>query len=127
MASELKLPEKNISQTSVSSSWGSDISKKALEGLIIFLIVVTIYISIRFNWRMAVGALIALLHDLLVAAGVYSLVGFEVTPSTVVGLLTILGFSLYDTVVVYDKVNENTKDITASSRIDLLRGGQPAP
>ena len=61
--------------------------------------------------------MIALLHDLLVAAGVYSLVGFEVTPSTVVGLLTILGFSLYDTVVVYDKVNENTKDITASSRI----------
>ena len=78
---------------------------------------VTIYISLRFNWRMAVGALIALLHDLLVAAGVYSLVGFEVTPSTVVGLLTILGFSLYDTVVVYDKVNENVKDITASSRM----------
>ncbi len=100
----------------MSSSWGSDITKKAIEGLIIFLIVVTVYISLRFNWRMAIGALVALLHDLLVAAGVYSLVGFEVTPSTVVGLLTILGFSLYDTVVVYDKVNENIRDITASSR-----------
>ena len=116
VSSELKLSDDKISLDSVSSSWGSDITKKAIEGLIIFLIVVTIYISLRFNWRMAVGALIALLHDLLVAAGVYSLVGFEVTPSTVVGLLTILGFSLYDTVVVYDKVNENSKDITAGSR-----------
>jgi preprotein translocase subunit SecF len=116
VASALKVPVANISDTSVSSSWGSDITKKAIEGLIIFLIVVTIYISIRFEWRMAAGALVALLHDLLVAAGVYSLVGFEVTPSTVVGLLTILGFSLYDTVVVYDKVAENTKDILATSR-----------
>src|SRR6266536_3517748 len=72
---------------------------KAIEGLIVFLIVVSIYLSIRFQWRMAVGAFIALIHDLIVAAGVYSLVGFEVTPSTVVGLLTILGFSLYDAVV----------------------------
>ena len=76
----------------------------------------TIYISLRFQWRMAVGGMIALLHDLLVAAGVYSIVGFEVTPSTIVGLLTILGFSLYDTVVVYDKVAENSKDILAGSR-----------
>ncbi len=70
----------------------------------------SIYISIRFQWRMAVGGIVALLHDLLIAAGVYSIIGFEVTPSTVVGLLTILGFSLYDTVVVYDKVAENSKD-----------------
>jgi preprotein translocase subunit SecF len=100
----------------VSSSWGSDITRKAVEGLLIFLVAVTVYISLRFQWRMAVAALVALLHDLIVAAGVYSIVGFEVTPSTVVGLLTILGFSLYDTVVVYDKVTENTKDITAGSR-----------
>jgi preprotein translocase subunit SecF len=116
VAKDLNLSETKLSNTTVSSSWGSDITKKAIEGLIIFLIVVTIYISLRFNWRMAIGAFVALLHDLLVAAGVYSLVGFEVTPSTVVGLLTILGFSLYDTVVVYDKVQENTKDITASAR-----------
>src|SRR6266568_2020735 len=102
-----------ITVQSVSSSWGHNITVKAIEGLIVFLIVVSIYLSIRFQWRMAVGAFIALIHDLIVAAGVYSLVGFEVTPSTVVGLLTILGFSLYDTVVVYDKVAENSRDITA--------------
>jgi preprotein translocase subunit SecF len=116
IARDLKIPPANVSVTTVSSSWGSDITKKAIEGLIIFLIVVSIYIALRFQWRMAVGGIVALLHDLVVAAGVYSLVGFEVTPSTVVGLLTILGFSLYDTVVVYDKVAENTKDITAGSR-----------
>ena len=116
--SELGLPSNSdsISVQSVSSSWGHQVSVKAIEGLIVFLIVVSIYLSIRFQWRMAVGALIALVHDLLLAAGVYSLVGFEVTPSTVVGLLTILGFSLYDTVVVYDKVAENSKDITAGTR-----------
>ena len=100
----------------MSSSWGHDITVKAIQGLIVFLIAVSIYISLRFQWRMAVGGILALLHDLLIAAGVYSLVGFEVTPSTVVGLLTILGFSLYDTVVVYDKVAENSKDILAGSR-----------
>ncbi len=108
---------KPISFTSVSSSWGSDISKKAVQGLIVFLIAVAIYIAIRFQGRMAAAALGALLHDLVLTAGVYSIVGFEVTPSTVVGLLTILGFSLYDTVVVFDKIGENTKDLTAGSRM----------
>ena len=113
---ELHLNKDAISQTVISSRWGHDTTVNALRGLIIFLIAVSIYISLRFQWRMAVGAMLALLHDLLVAAGVYSLVGFELTPSTIVGLLTILGFSLYDTVVVYDKVGENAKDILAGSR-----------
>jgi preprotein translocase subunit SecF len=117
VAADLNVQPKVISVQSVSSSWGHEISVKAIEGLIVFLIVVSIYLSIRFAWRMAVAAFIALVHDLIVAAGVYSLVGFEVTPSTVVGLLTILGFSLYDTVVVFDKVAENSKDITAGSRM----------
>ncbi|MDP9092026.1 MAG: protein translocase subunit SecF, partial [Actinomycetota bacterium] len=117
VASDLNLPQSKITVQSVSSSWGHDITVKAIEGLIVFLIVVSIYIAIRFEWRMAVGGILALLHDLLIAAGIYSLVGFEVTPSTVVGLLTILGFSLYDTVVVYDKVAENSKDILAGSRM----------
>ncbi|HEY3736917.1 MAG TPA: protein translocase subunit SecF [Jatrophihabitans sp.] len=116
-AKNLKLNSSDITLTSVSSSWGHDISVKAIEGLIIFLIAVSIYISIRYEWRMAIGALAGLLHDLVVAAGIYSIVGFEVTPSTVVGLLTILGFSLYDTVVVYDKVAENTKDILTTARM----------
>ena len=117
VASQLGIPLDQINVQSVSSSWGHDITVKALEGLIVFLIVVSIYISIRFQWRMAAGGILALLHDLIIAAGIYSIVGFEVTPSTVVGLLTILGFSLYDTVVVYDKVAENSKDITAGSRL----------
>jgi preprotein translocase subunit SecF len=117
VAAELKIDKASITATTVSSSWGHDVTVKAIEGLIVFLIVVSIYISIRFQWRMAVGGIVALLHDLIIAAGVYSLVGFEVTPSTVVGLLTILGFSLYDTVVVYDKVAENARDLLAGSRM----------
>ena len=116
VAQELHIPQKSISSQSIGSQWGHQTTVKALEGLIIFLIVVAIYISIRYQWRMAVGAMIALLFDLLFASGVYSIVGFEVSPSTVVGLLTILGFSLYDTVVVYDKVAENARDILAGSR-----------
>ena len=117
IAAKLGIPVDKITVQSVSSSWGHDITVKAIEGLIVFLIVVSIYIAIRYQWRMAAAGIVALLHDLIVAAGIYSLVGFEVTPSTVVGLLTILGFSLYDTVVVFDKVAENTKDITAGSRM----------
>jgi preprotein translocase subunit SecF len=116
VAKKLGVQDAAISSQSVGSSWGHDTSINALEGLLIFLVVVSIYIALRFQWRMAVGGILALIHDLVVAAGIYSLVGFEVTPSTVVGLLTILGFSLYDTVVVYDKVAENAKDILAGSR-----------
>jgi preprotein translocase subunit SecF len=115
-AKKLGIKESDINPEIFGSQWGHDTTVKALEGLIIFLIVVTIYISLRFQWRMAVGGILALLHDLIIAAGVYSISGFEVTPSTIVGLLTILGFSLYDTVVVYDKVGENAKDILAGSR-----------
>ena len=107
----------DINIQSVGSDWGHDVTVKAIQGLIVFLIVVSVYISIRFQWRMAVGGVAALFHDLLIAAGIYSIVGFEVTPGTVVGLLTILGFSLYDTVVVYDKVAENAKDLLAGSRM----------
>lgn len=121
LQADLKL-SKPISQNTVSSTWGSDISRKALQGLIFFLIVVSIYIAIRFQPRMAIAAIVALLHDLLLTAGVYSIIGFEVTPSTVVGLLTILGFSLYDTVVIFDKVSENTRDLTAGSRMTFSEG-----
>jgi preprotein translocase subunit SecF len=105
-----------INVSRVGSDWGHETSINALKGLVIFLIVVSIYIALRFQWRMAVGGIVALFHDLIIAAGVYSLIGFEVSPSTIVGLLTILGFSLYDTVVVYDKVAENSKGILAGSR-----------
>ena len=104
----------DVSPQTVGASWGKDISQKALQGLIIFLIAIVIYLSLAFEWRMALAALIALAHDILITIGVYSLVQFEVTPSSVVGLLTILGYSLYDTVVVFDKVRENTRSLTTS-------------
>lgn len=117
LASDLNIPKTDISINAVSSTWGSEITQKAVQGLVIFLILVFIYVSIRYEWKMAVGALTALVHDLIISAGIYSIVGFELTPSTIVGLLTILGFSLYDTVVVFDKVNENVKDLGATARM----------
>lgn len=101
----------------VGPTWGSDVSKKALQGLIVFLILVTIFLSIYFEWKMAIAALVALAHDLIITIGVYSLLGFEVTPATAIGVLTILGYSLYDTVVVFDKVKENTRGVLGQSRL----------
>jgi preprotein translocase subunit SecF len=100
-----------VSPESVSAEWGSDITDQALIALVVFLVAVVIFLAVRFEPKMAVGAIAALLHDIIVTAGVYSLIGFEVTPSTVIGFLTILGFSLYDTVVVFDKVDENVRDL----------------
>ncbi|MDT4900534.1 MAG: preprotein translocase subunit SecF [Pseudonocardiales bacterium] len=126
VAKTLHVNATSISLDSIGGQWGHDTTIKALEGLIIFLIAVSVYIGLRFQWRMAIGGILALLHDLLIAAGVYSIVGFEVTPSTIVGLLTILGFSLYDTVVVYDKVAENAKDILAGSRTTFSEAANTA-
>ncbi|KOV81437.1 protein translocase subunit SecF [Nocardia sp. NRRL S-836] len=105
-----------ISDSAVSASWGGEISGKALWALFWFFVVVTLFLAFYFEWRMAVGALVAVFHDVVITAGVYSLVGFEVTPATVIGLLTILGFSLYDTVVVFDKVKENTRGLLGLTR-----------
>lgn len=102
----------------VGPTWGAEISKKALQGLVVFILLVTIFLSIYFEWRMAVAALVALIHDLLITVGVYALTGLEVTPATVIGLLTILGYSLYDTVVVFDKVKENTRGISGQSMLN---------
>lgn len=106
----------DISQTQVSASWGHDVTNKAVIALIVFLVAVSIFISVLFEWRLALGAIVGVLHDLVITAGVYSLVGFEVTTSTVVGLLTILGYSLYDNIVVYDKVRENTRGVIGAAR-----------
>ena len=110
------VPENEIPVTSIGASWGSQISQKAAEALIAFLIVIVIYLSIAFEWKMAVAALIALAHDIVITVGVYALAHFQVSPASVIGLLTILGYSLYDTVVVFDKVRENTAGLLASSR-----------
>ena len=96
---------------SVGPTFGTEITRRAIEALVIFLVVVTLFITWRFEWKMAVGALTALFHDLAITAGIYSIIGFEVTPSTVIAILTILGYSLYDTVVVFDKITENVHDL----------------
>jgi preprotein translocase subunit SecF len=111
LAKEFGLKASDVSPESVGASWGSQITKRALEGLAIFLIAVVFYIALRFEAKMAAAAIVALIHDLLITAGIYALVGFEVTPNTVIAVLTILGFSLYDTVVVFDRVRENTADL----------------
>lgn len=100
----------------IGSKWGSEITTKALRALVIFLLVILAFISWRFELKMAVGAIVALVHDLAITAGVYSLVGFDVTPSTVIAILTILGYSLYDTVVVFDKVEEKTASLATTGR-----------
>ena len=100
-----------IGDSARSESWGGQVTKNALIALGVFLVIVFGYIAFRFEWQMATAAIVALLFDVVTTAGIYSLIGFEVTPATVIGLLTILGFSLYDTVIVFDKVEENTRGL----------------
>ncbi|MGI8575816.1 MAG: protein translocase subunit SecF [Egibacteraceae bacterium] len=106
-----------VDVNAVGPRWGAQISRQALEGLAVFLILVVIYITIRFDLRMAIAALVTLLHDIVVTIGIYAIVGFQVSPASVIALLTILGYSLSDTVVVFDRVTENTERLgSASSR-----------
>jgi preprotein translocase subunit SecF len=116
LAKNLGVNTNNISVTTVGPSWGSQITGKALEALIAFMIVIVLYLSIAFEWKMAIAAFVALVHDLVIATGIYALAGFQVSPATVIGLLTILGYSLYDTVVVFDKVRENTAGLLGGAR-----------
>ena len=106
-----------VSVTFVGPSWGKDVSRKALLALFWFFIVIALYISLQFQWKMAAAALAAVVHDILVTVGVYAISGFEVSPATVIAFLTILGFSLYDTIVVFDKVAENEKAFGNNGRL----------
>ena len=126
LAEELGVSPDEVTEAAVSSSWGDQVTRQAMIALAAFLVLVSIYIWIRFEQKMAIAAIFALLHDLVLTAGVYSLIGFEVTPSTVIGLLTILGFSLYDTVVVFDKVEENTRGILGGTRMDYAEAANLA-
>ena len=110
------LSNKDVTFQFIGPTWGSQITDKALQALIAFLIVIVIYLSIAFEWKMAAAAFVALIHDIVITTGIYALTGFQVSPATVIGLLTILGYSLYDTVVVFDKVRENTAGLLGSSR-----------
>jgi preprotein translocase subunit SecF len=104
-----------IDVTAVGPRWGAQISRQALQGLIVFLVLVVIYITLRFELKMALAALVTLVHDVVLTIGIYALVGFEVTPASVIALLTILGYSLYDTVVVFDRVTEDTVTLNTTS------------
>ena len=106
----------SVSIDRVGPTWGDRVSSKALEALLVFLVVIALYLTFRFEWRMALAALIAVLHDIIITVGVYAVTQFEVTPATVVAFLTILGYSLYDTVVVFDKIKDN------QNRIGTVRG-----
>jgi preprotein translocase subunit SecF len=115
VAKAYEVSEDNISTSFVGPQWGQDVSRKALTGLLIFLVAVAIVIALYFRtWKMALAAIVALVHDLILTVGIYAVVGFEVTPASVIGFLTILGYSLYDTVVVFDKVRENTDHVMST-------------
>ncbi|MDN5766637.1 MAG: protein translocase subunit SecF [Humibacillus sp.] len=118
LASTFEVAPTAVSASLIGPSWGASVSKQAIQGLIVFLILVTIVMALYFRtWKMAVSSLVALLHDLVVTVGIYALFGFEITPSSMIGFLTILGYSLYDTVVVFDKVRENTTDAFRTKRM----------
>jgi len=105
-----------VSVQFVGPTWGEEITQKAITALLVFLGLLSVFLALYFDWRMAIAALVALVHDILLTIGVYSLLQFEVTPATLIGILTILGYSLYDTVVVFDKVKENTRGVLGQSR-----------
>jgi preprotein translocase subunit SecF len=109
LAEQAGISPDDISAQVVGPTWGEQISRQALIGLVVVLLAITLYITLRFEWKMAIGAMVAMVHDVLITAGVYALTGREVSPPTVIAILTILGFSLYDTVVIFDKVKENTE------------------
>jgi preprotein translocase subunit SecF len=116
LAAKFGVTVESIDTQNVGPSWGEEISRKAFQGLIAFLICIMIYLALAFEPKMAIAAIVAVIHDVFITVGIYALVGFEVTPSTVIGFLTILGYSLYDTVVVFDKVRENTRAITSTGK-----------
>ena len=117
LAGQAGIDTSDVNVKDVGPTWGAEISKKAVRGLVVVLAAIALYIALRFEWKMAAGAMIALVHDVLITAGIYALVGREVTPETVIAVLTILGFSLYDTVVIYDKIQENTESAAMVSRL----------
>jgi preprotein translocase subunit SecF len=127
LASEYKVSVNDVTATTIGASWGATVSQKALTALIWFLILVSLVLAAYFRtWKMSLAALIALAHDLFITVGIYALAGFEVTPASVIGFLTILGYSLYDTVVVFDKVRENTSAAIGSGRMSYSQAANQA-
>jgi preprotein translocase subunit SecF len=127
LAKAFGVAESEVSGTFIGPSWGASVSKQALRALVIFLLAVALLMSVYFrNWKMAAAALIALAHDLVITVGIYAWTGFEVSPATMIGFLTVLGYSLYDTVVVFDKVRENTTGAFANGRLTFAQAANLA-
>ena len=127
LAEAFGVAESEVSGTFIGPSWGASVSQQALRALVIFIVLVAIVMSVYFrNWQMAAAALIALVHDMIITVGIYALVGFEVSPATMIGFLTVLGYSLYDTVVVFDKVRENTSEAFANGRLTFAQAANLA-
>ncbi|RNE66573.1 protein translocase subunit SecF [Cryobacterium tepidiphilum] len=118
LAAAYDVPVSKVTSSFIGPSWGKDITGQALRGLITFLVLAAVVMALYFRtWKMSLAAMVALVHDLIITAGFYGITGFEITPAAVIGFLTILGYSLYDTVVVFDKIRENThEDESSSSR-----------
>lgn len=117
LADAYDVPVTDVTSSFVGPTWGADVTRKAIQGLVTFVVLVTLVMAAYFRtWTMAVAAIVALLHDVVLTVGLYAGIGFEVSPATVIGFLTILGYSLYDTVVVFDKVRENTAHVTEQTR-----------
>lgn len=127
LAEKYGTSEEEVSSSFVGPTWGADVTSKAVQALLVFLVLLSVVMTVYFRrWTMAVGALVALFHDMVITAGLYAAVGFEVTPATVIGFLTILGYSLYDTVVVFDKVRENTEGLMDQTRFTYAEGANLA-
>ncbi len=117
LAKAYDVPERDVTSSFIGPTWGADITSQAVRGLIVFLVLAAVVMALYFRtWKMSAAAMLALMHDLVITAGVYAATGFEITPAAVIGFLTILGYSLYDTVVVFDKIRENTARLGDESR-----------
>jgi len=127
LSSQFKVNANSVSANIIGPSWGASVSQQAITALIWFLILVSLVLAAYFRtWKMSIAALIALAHDLVITIGIYALAGFEVTPASVIGFLTILGYSLYDTVVVFDKVRENTQEAIGNGRLSFAQAANQA-
>ncbi|GII34052.1 protein translocase subunit SecF [Planotetraspora mira] len=126
VAEEYKIPEAQVSSQVIGATWGGEVSQKAWLGLVVFMLAIMLYLSVAFEWRMALAAVVALVHDLVITAGIYAWSGFEVTPATMLGFLTILGYSLYDAVVVFDMIKEVTGKLGTSAKMTYTQAANNA-
>ncbi|MBO4269781.1 protein translocase subunit SecF [Microbispora triticiradicis] len=126
VAQKYGVPENQVSSQIIGATWGGEVSQKAWIGLAVFMIAIMLYLSVAFEWRMALAAIVALVHDLVITAGVYAWSGFEVTPATMLGFLTILGYSLYDAVVVFDMIKEVTGKLGTSAKMTYTQAANNA-